>query len=203
MIHICLDPSKGMEEHGVMITSLDRAGISRGKPLNKMGQRSLNQGSIIFEDVHIPKDFMIQAPRLDTAVRSAAVFGGVAKAAFDETLRYSKVRIQGGVPIFEHKNVKMRLMGMFKMVEAARASSRRIAMYNAANPLSPSIPHGVAVKCLSTETASAVANKAIHILGAYGLTKEYVIEKLYRDARAGMIEGGSNDALSLRAANYL
>lgn len=187
----------------MMITSLDRAGISRGKPLNKMGQRSLNQGSIIFEDVHIPKDFMIQAPRLDTAVRSATVFGGVAKAAFDEALRYSKVRIQGGVPIFEHKNVKMRLIGMFKMVEAARASARRIAMYNAANPLSPSIPHGVAAKCLSSETASAVANEAIQIFGAYGLTKEYVIEKLYRDARAGMIEGGSNDALSLRAASFL
>jgi alkylation response protein AidB-like acyl-CoA dehydrogenase len=132
----------------------------------------------------------------------AAVFAGLAKAAFDEALAFAKERVQGGVPIIEHQNIKLTLFRMFTMVEAARGAARRMAVYNGTAP-QPSGPHAVACKCLSTETAFEVASQAIQIFGASGLSREYPIEKMFRDARASMIEDGVNEVLALTAMKWL
>ncbi len=127
LLQVGLDPARGMHGVGIAILPLDLPGISRGKPLDKMGQRPLNQGSIIFEDVKIPKKYMVVSnPDIINAARGvglarvngrmAVVFAGLAKAAFDEAFRYSKGRIQGGVPIFEHAVIKLKLMKMFTAV---------------------------------------------------------------------------------------
>ena len=214
VFHVGLDPSKGMRGQGLAMIPLDLPGISRGKPLDKIGQRPLNQGSIIFEDARIPKQYMVITP--DSGVMEGAgeailaaanggmavVFAGLAKAAFDEAFNYVKERIQGGVPIIEHQNIKLKIFRMFTMVEAARAATRRMTMYNAVSQ-PPSAAHAVACKCFSTETAFQVASEAIQILGGYGLTKEYPIEKMFRDARAAMIEDGINETLSLAAVEFL
>ncbi len=214
VFHVGLDPSKGMQGQGLAMIPLDLPGISRGKPLDKIGQRPLNQGSIIFEDARIPKEYMVITP--DSGVMEGAgeailaaanggmavVFAGLAKAAFDEAFNYVKKRIQGGVPIIEHQNIKLKIFRMFTMVEAARAATRRMTMYNAVSQ-PPSAAHAVACKCFSTETAFQVASEAIQILGGYGLTKEYPIEKMFRDARAAMIEDGINETLSLAAVEFL
>ena len=63
----------------------------------------------------------------------AIVFAGLAKAAFDEAYHYAKERVQGGVPIIEHQNIKLKLFRMFTLVEAARAAARRMTVYNAVN----------------------------------------------------------------------
>jgi alkylation response protein AidB-like acyl-CoA dehydrogenase len=214
LLHVSLDPSRGMQGQGLAIIPLDLPGITRGKPLDKMGQRPLNQGSILFEDARIPKEYMV-IPYPDFINASsgqglanvnggmAIVFAGLAKAAFDEAFIYSRQRIQGGVPIFEHPTIKQKLIKMFTMVEAARANARRMAVYNLNNPLSPSVVHAVAAKCLSTQTATAVASEAIQIFGGYGLAKEFTIEKMFRDARASMIEDGVNEALALKAAEFM
>lgn len=213
-LHVSLDPSRGMQGQGLAIIPLDLPGISRGKPLDKMGQRPLNQGSIIFEDVRIPKKYMVipfpdfinaaEGPGL-AAVNGgmAVVFGGLARAAFDEALSYSQQRIQGGVPIFEHDVIKLKLMKMFAQTEAARAGARRMALYNLQNPAAPAVAHAVAAKCFSTQTATEVASEAIQIFGGYGLAREYPVEKMFRDARASMIEDGCNDALAIKAAAFL
>ena len=133
----------------------------------------------------------------------ALVFAGLAMAAFDEAWRYAKVRIQGGKPIFEHQNIRLKLMKMFTRVEAARATTRRMAIYNRLNPMTPSVPHAVAAKCFATETAFSVASEAMQIFGGFGLAREYVIEKIFRDARASMIEDGVNEALALKAVEYI
>ena len=91
---------------------------------------------------------------------------------------------------------------MFTMVEAARAATRRMALYNAVNQ-PPSAAHAVACKCFSTETAFQVASEAIQIFGGNGLSREYPVEKMFRDARAAMIEDGVNESLSLAAVEYL
>ncbi|MEE9516899.1 MAG: acyl-CoA dehydrogenase family protein [Candidatus Adiutricales bacterium] len=212
-LHVNLDPSKGMHGSVICILPLDLPGISKGKPLNKIGQRALNQGEIFFEDVKIPKKYMV-VPDPTVSQRGLKViftgantgmsvlFGGLAKAAFDEALKYSKERIQGGVPIFEHQNIKLKLMDMFNKVEAARSLSRRVSAYNAANPPG-SIPHAMAAKCRSTEAAFQVASEAIQIFGGNGLSKEYPIEKIFRDAKASMIEDGENSALALTGAAFL
>jgi len=214
VLHVAIDPSRGMEGQGLAIIPLDLPGISRGKPLDKMGQRPLNQGSIIFEDARIPKKYMvIPNPDILNALNGqglayvnggmALVFAGLAKAAFDEAYRYSKSRIQGGKLIFEHQNVRLKLMKMFTAVEAARANARRMALYNRLNQMRPSVAHAVAAKCLSTETAFTVASEAMQIFGGYGLAKEFPIEKIFRDARASMIEDGVNEALAIKAVEFL
>ncbi len=214
LLHVGLDPLRGMQGQGLAIIPLDLPGISRGKPLDKMGQRPLNQGAIMFEDVLIPKEYMvIPYPDLINALGGqglarvnggmAIVFAGLARAAFDEAFTYAKQRIQGGVPICEHPTIKLKLMKMFTLVEAARANVRRMALYNLNNPLSPAVAHAVAAKCFSTETATKVASEAMQIFGGYGLAKEFPIEKMYRDARASMIEDGVNEALSIKAMDYM
>jgi len=216
VLHVGLIPSKGMAGSGLAIIPLDLPGITRDKPLDKMGQRPLNQGSIIFQDARIPKQYMVIGeeaidfmPQMGEAILAGAnggmsiVFAGLAKAAFEEAFRYSQERIQGGLPIFEHQNIKLKLFKMFTMVEAARANARRMHLYNSAHPEAPSGTHAVAAKCLSTETATFVASEAMQIFGGYGLAREYPIEKMYRDARASMIEDGVNETLSLQAVQYL
>ncbi len=213
-VHVGLDPSKGMQGTGLAVIPLDLPGISRGKPLDKMGQRPLNQGEIIFEEVKIPKKWMvIPDPSLMVAIGKmilttanggmALVFTGLAQAAFDEALNYAKERVQGGVPIIEHQNIKLKLFNMFIMVESARAFARRVSLYNFTNRPAGSAMHAMAAKILSTETAFKVASEAIQIFGGYGLTREYPIEKIFRDARAAMIEDGTNEALALAGADDL
>lgn len=212
-VHVCLDPSRGMQGCGLAIIPLDLPGIRRGTPLDKIGQRALNQGEIFFDEVKIPKSFMVIAdPAMHQMVAKTILIGaktgmgqtfaGLAQAAYDEALKYSKERIQGGVPIFEHKNIKLQLFKMFIKVEAARALSRRVSFYNILSGMGAA-QYAIASKVLSTNTAFEVANEAISIFGGNGLAREYVIEKLFRDARAAMIEDGENNALCIGGAEDL
>jgi alkylation response protein AidB-like acyl-CoA dehydrogenase len=114
---------------------------------------------------------------------------------------YAKERVQGGRPIFEHQGVRARLFRMFTKVEAARAFARRVWSFTATNP--PQVSHSIASKVFSTNTAFEVASDALQIFGGSGLSREYPIEKLVRDARASMIEDGCNELLSLVGASRL
>jgi alkylation response protein AidB-like acyl-CoA dehydrogenase len=212
-VHVSLEPSKGMHGQGIAVLPLDLPGISKGKPLNKLGQRPLNQGEIFFEEVKIPRKWMVvpdasrSQPMMQAIMTGAntgmsVMFAGLAKASFDEALRYARERVQGGVPIFEHQSIKLKLMSMFSQVEAARSLARRTAAYNAANPPG-SLPHAVAAKGRSTESAFLVASEAVQIFGGNGLSREYPVEKMLRDARASMIEDGTNEALALIGADFL
>ncbi len=206
-----LDQSQGFKGGAALLVPLDLPGVTRPKPLDKLGQRSLNQGEIFFDDVRIPASYMAVGPEfysmaLETmlAYANAAMgqlFVGVARAAYELAVDYAKERVQGGVPIFEHQSVKARLFKMFMKVEAARALARRVALYNAANP--PLVQYSIATKVLCTNTAFEVACEALQIFGGNGLSREYPIEKLLRDARASMIEDGCNEVLSLIGAAKL
>lgn len=214
VLHVSLDASKGMQGTGIALCPLDLPGISKAPPLDKIGQRALNQGEIIFEDVHLPKEFMFIAnPELATGIAKTILimantsmsltFSGLAKACFDEAFAYAKERIQGGVPIIEHQNIKLKIFDMFKKVEAASAFSRKVAEYNNARGPAGSIAHAVAAKILSTDTAFQVASDAITVLGGNGLAREYPVEKMFRDARASMIEDGVNETLAIGAVSDL
>jgi alkylation response protein AidB-like acyl-CoA dehydrogenase len=129
-------------------------------------------------------------------------FVGVARAALELAVNYAKERIQGGVPIIEHQSVKLRLFEMFRKVEAARALARRVVIYNSTgNP--PQIHYAIASKVTATQTAFEVASAALQIFGGNGLSREYPIERVMRDARASMIEDGCNEVLSLAGAERL
>jgi alkylation response protein AidB-like acyl-CoA dehydrogenase len=206
-----VDPSQGLRGGGVALVPLDLPGVSRGKPLDKLGQRALNQGEIFFDGVRIPEDYLVVGPDAYAGVVEAvltlanasmgAIFVGCARAALEHALAYAKERVQGGVPIFAHQSVKARLFKMFTQVEAARALAWRALLYNASNP--PLLQYSIASKVMATSTAFEVASAAVQIFGGNGLSREYPVEKLLRDARASMIEDGCNEVLSLVGAARL
>jgi alkylation response protein AidB-like acyl-CoA dehydrogenase len=206
-----IDPSQGFKGGGVALVPLDLLGVSRGAPLDKLGQRALNQGEIFFDDVRIPSEYMVVGSdaystvvELVLATANAfmgTTFVGVARAAYEHALEYSRQRVQGGVPIFQHQNVKSKLFRMFSQVEAARSLSRRVMLYNSTQP--PLVQYSIASKTFCTQTAFEVASQALQIFGGNGLSREYPVEKLLRDARASMIEDGCNDLLGLVGAEKL
>ena len=184
----------------------DLPGVSKGKPLNKIGQRALNQGEIFFDNVRIPARYMLAEPgnfelfgmQVLTKANGtmSAVFTGVARAAFEAALDYSKQRIQGGKPICEHQLVQKHLFEMFTKVEACRRLSRAAMEYNDAAAI-PALEYAMAAKVFCTQAAFEVASDALQVFGGNGLSVEYGIEKIFRDARASLIEDGTNDMLSL------
>lgn len=207
-----VDLGNGIEHGGLFLVDLSETGVTKGKPLDKIGQRALNQGEIFFEDVRVPADNMIVGPEgyalakqmvLTTAnTGMGSLFSGLAKAAFDAALDYAKTRVQGGVAIIEHQSVQARIFSMYRRVEAAIALNRRVALYNALSG-TPSLEAAIMTKVTSTQTAFDVASDALQIFGGNGISKEYPIEKMFRDARISMIEDGCNEILGLIAATRL
>jgi alkylation response protein AidB-like acyl-CoA dehydrogenase len=212
LVYLTLDPKMGMAGGGICIVPLDLPGVRKGKPLDKMGQRALNQGEIYFDGVRVPKEYMLvdeesYSAMLDVTLSTAnaamgAMFVGVARAAYEEALAYSKQRIQGGKPIFQHQLIKHKLFRMFMNIEAGRALSRAAMIYNY-NNTPPKIEYSIAAKVFCTNMALEVTSEAIQIFGGNGVSREYPVEKFFRDARAGMIEDGANDSLMITGAHHL
>jgi alkylation response protein AidB-like acyl-CoA dehydrogenase len=209
---VAIDPGQGMAGGGVAIVPLLLHGVSRGKPLEKTAQRGLNQGELAFDEVRIHESEMITDPTLYEFVLDrtlvlahglmAAIFTGVARAAYEAALAYARGRVQGGKPICEHQLVQKRLFDMFARVEACRALSRAAMIYNHAT-VPPATECAIAAKTFCTETALAVTDSAVQLFGANSLRHEHLVEKLSRDARASLIEHGSNDILALVGARRL
>jgi alkylation response protein AidB-like acyl-CoA dehydrogenase len=205
------DTGHGMPPgHAIAFVPFDLPGVSKGKPLNKLGQRALNQGEIFFDDVRIPSRYMLMSPDKPQVGEGftlagpngsmGAMFTGVARAAFEAALDYSKQRIQGGKPICEHQLVQRRLFDMFTKVEACRQLSRAAMIYNTS---AVGVEYAIASKTYCTQAAFEVANDAVQLFGGNGLSKEYPVEKILRDTRAALIEDGTNDVLSLVGANLV
>ena len=202
----------GMSGGGVAVVPLNLSGVSKGKPLNKLGQRALNQGEIFFDNVRIPRANMVinsdtYEQHTTVTLTSAnggmsTAFTGLARAAYEAALDYSRERIQGGKPICEHQLVQKHLFEMFTKVEACRALSRAVTVYNSKSG-TPSLQHAIAAKTFCTQASFEVASDALQVFGGNGLSKEYPIEKLFRDARASLIEDGTNDVLSLTGARHI
>jgi alkylation response protein AidB-like acyl-CoA dehydrogenase len=209
---LCTDPARGFAGSGVAIVPLDLPGVAKGKPLDKLGQRALNQGEIFFDEVRIPRNHMMVEPEsyeviVDGILALAnasmgATFTGLARAAFEEALAYTRVRVQGGKRLCEHQLIQAKLFEMFTKVEAARTLSRAAFVYNA-QTLPPRTEYSIAAKIFCTQTAYEVASTAVQLHGGYGLSKEYVIEKLFRDARAALIEDGTNEVLGLHGGRLI
>ncbi|HVO26916.1 MAG TPA: acyl-CoA dehydrogenase [Candidatus Margulisiibacteriota bacterium] len=220
-LYTAVDNGDGPTGRGVFLVDLRSPGVSRGKPLEKLGQRPLPQGEVFFDAVRVPATHMIIPAEMypmgiELTLCTAngymgATFVGCARAAFEMALDYAKQRVQGGVPIIQHQAVKLKLFEMFRKIEAARSLNRRVTLYNIMNnPMAgagtgafPAVHFAIASKVTSTQTAFEVANDALQIFGGNGLSQEYPIEKLLRDARASLIEDGANEVLSLHAADRL
>jgi alkylation response protein AidB-like acyl-CoA dehydrogenase len=213
LVILVADPSRGsVMGRGVAFVPLDLPGVTKGKPLNKIGQRALNQGEIFFDNVRLPRSMMLVSPDKPGEMMSGrgggpngamgAVFTGVARAAFEAAVDYSRQRVQGGKPICEHQLVQKRLFEMFTKVEACRLLSRAAMTYNSEAPI-PAMEYAIASKTFCTQAAFEVASDALQLFGGNGLSREYPIEKIFRDARAALIEDGTNEVLSLAGARLV
>jgi acyl-CoA dehydrogenase len=195
-----------------LLIPFDEPGVSKGPPLEKLGQRPLPQGAVFFDGVRVPKRYVVAHldkahAELETALTFAktivaTAFVGVGRAAYDHTLSHVHERRQGGVELIKHQGVQARLFSMWRKLEASRALTRRAVAYHY-GPFGPHGLGGITAKIHSTESALEIVIEAVRLFGAYGLTREYPIEKLLRDCMASLIEDGENNILGLNAANYI
>lgn len=106
------------------------------------------------------------------------------------------------MPIIRHQSVAHRLFHLARKVECSRALAQRVVHYNLTND-PPALHAGMMAKVTSTQHAFEVASDALQIFGGNGLTREYPIEKILRDARASLIEDGCNEVLAIKGGAYL
>lgn len=178
----------------------DRPGFSVGKDEDKMGIRSSNTTDLIFEDVRVPADhllgqegkgFSIAMKTLDLArpfVGAVAV--GIAQRALDEAAAYAKTRVCFGKPIATKEAIQFMLADMDIKIETARqmvAHALTLAVQK-----KPFTREAAIAKCYAGDIAMAVTDDAIQILGGYGYSREYPVEKLHRDAKIFQIFEGTN-----------
>ena len=121
-------------------------------------------------------------------------------------LAYTKERIQGGKPIFEHQSVRARLFRMFSLLQAIRTLSRDVFVYNLtqlARGGSAPIENSIAAKVFCTDATLEIATLAVQLHGGNGVTREYPVEMFLRDATAFTIADGENAFLSQLGAAQL
>jgi len=198
---------------GIALVPLDRPGVSRGAPTQLLGSRDFPQCALAFDEVRIPGEYLLVEPqRYERAVDEflnvgglsvGVVFLGLARAAFEEALRYCRERVQGGGPIAGHQAVRLRLFDMFTRLAAARAFSRRAMEYCLVPRARVPIEYSTAVKIHGTQVAYDLAHQAVQLHGAMGLAAGTVVDKLFRDARGGLIGDGCNEALALERSRDL
>lgn len=132
VVHVGLDLSRGIHGSGLAICPLDLPGVSKSKPLDKLGKRALNQGGIVFEEVTIPEDYMlIKIPGVFGAnaigkgliglanSQMGIAMSGQAQAIVDEAVQFSKEHSRHGRPLSEEQEVRLKLFHMFKMAESS------------------------------------------------------------------------------------
>lgn len=195
-----------------VIVPLDLKGVSRGKPLEKLGKRPLPQGEIYFDNVRVPRRFAI-ATRDDYEFKHAQAWAhagtgmnhlaaGLARAAFELTLQYVNERRQGGALLADLQLTQYRLGGIGMKVEAIKAMSRHVAHYTKCSP-QPHPYYTAAGKAFCNNEMFAVVRECLTLFGGVGLTREFPIEKLLRDAQAMQIEDGENNLLQMHYGHLL
>lgn len=216
MLNVHLDPGSSMDHGGICILPLNLPGVSRGKPLDKHGVRAMAQGEIFFEDVRIPKRYMLLdqtafAPYMNIhlAMFNAGVgtfATGLARAAYDSAYDYVKNRVQGGKPIIEHQSVRARLFRMFTLLQTCRSLSRGVTIYNGTamkRGVAVRLEHSIASKVYCTNSALEIATLGVQLHGGNGMTKEFPCEMFLRDATAMTVADGENAYLTQLAASML
>lgn len=200
------------------VVDLRQPGVRRGPPADMLGVRDDPQGEIFFDEVFVPAGnvmvppgalypaFLDQLLCLTSSVISNVAVG-VARACFEEALNFARTRVQGGGPLSRHKNIQLSLYSMFEKVETARAYARAVLAHTQANApgagpaaLGASPRHTRAAQVYTKRVAFDVAHEALQVFGAQGLSRDMLIEKLFRDARCLLIEDGTLEVLSLDAA---
>ena len=177
-------------------------GIQYGKKEHKMGIRSSQTMELIFQDVKVPLDqmlgkegegFKIAMSTLDGGrIGVAAQALGIATAALDFAVKYSKERVQFGKPISANQAISFMLADMATKVEAARLLTYQAAAFKDAHK--PYSKEAAMAKLFASDAAMEVTTDAVQVLGGYGYSREYPCERYMRDAKITQIYEGTNQA---------
>jgi hypothetical protein len=186
------------------------AGLATGKPFHKMGFRSSPTGEVFLSDCRIPADRLLGLGRERANVRErlsrervglTAICYGIMERAFEIALAYARERKQGGRAIGEYQLVQRRLARMY----TALANSRQIVFGDiwAGKRLDISPADASVGKLYVAEMATFVAEEAVHILAGNGYMEEYVVERLFRDAKLIELGGGTTEIQEITAGRWL
>lgn len=205
------DKSKGSHGISAFIVERDRPGITVGKHEDKLGLRLSNTCNVSFDDVRVPVDHRIGAEgeglksALGSLNISRAFVGtlavGICQAAIDECLKYVKERKQFGRPIADFQLIQALLADMEIQTEAAR----QLVQYSMRliDSGMDVVKAGAITKCFCGDTVVKVTTDAIQIFGGYGVSREYPVEKLFRDSKVFQIFEGTNQIQRLTIAKEL
>lgn len=195
-----VDPSLGTKGIAAFLVERDRPGVSVGKEEDKMGIRLSNTCEVVFQDVRIPAENMIGGVgqglylALGTLDRTrgagSATAVGICQRAIDCAMEYAKTRVTFGKPIIANQAIQFMLADMEIQTVASRQMVRHVA-----NLLDRGIVDGemsAITKTFVGDTAMKVTTDAVQILGGYGYSREYPVEKLMRDAKIYQIFEGTN-----------
>jgi alkylation response protein AidB-like acyl-CoA dehydrogenase len=207
------DPAAEPRHRGMSLFLAEKGpGFTVSRKLEKLGYKGIDSAELAFDDFTIPADRLIggvegrglqhalgglELGRINVAARGV----GVAQAALDEAVRYSQIRKTFGKPICEHQAIQLKLADMATQVEASRLLVERAAhAYDRGERCD--MEAGMA-KLFATEAALTVSTEAMRIHGGYGYSKEFTVERLYRDAPLLVIGEGTNELQRIIIARQL
>lgn len=206
------DPTKGYKGITAFLVERTTPGFTVGKKEDKLGIRGSSTCELVLEGCKVPKEnvlgevgngYKIAIETLNEGrIGIASQMVGLAQGALDHALKYAQERKQFGQPISEFQGVQFELANMAMQIEAAR-----LLTYNAARLRdvgAPFIKEAAMAKLFASRTAEYVASKAIEVFGGNGFSREYPVEKYFRDQKVGAIyEGTSNMQLMVIAKQIL
>jgi len=211
---VCLatrDPDLGAKGISAFILDADQPGVQVAKPEEKMGLRASKTCMVSLDGARVDKDamlggegqgFKVALATLDhSRLGIAAQAVGIAQAAFDESLRYARDRKQFGRSILDHQAIAFRLAEMDTELAAARA-----LMYEAAEASQRPGRHSresARAKLYASEMCNRMVAWAVQVHGGYGYSREYTVERLYRDARVTTIYEGTSEVQKMVIARVL
>jgi butyryl-CoA dehydrogenase/short/branched chain acyl-CoA dehydrogenase len=201
IIFATVDPAAGYKGITAFLVEKDFPGFTVGKKEDKLGIRASSTCELILEDCRVPKEnllgeagkgYKIAIETLNEGrIGIGAQMIGVARGALESAIKYAQERKQFGKPISEFQAVQFQLAQMATEVEAAR-----LMVYNAARMKDAGmnfVKEAAMTKLYSSQVAERVTSLALEVYGGYGFTKDYPVEKYWRDSKIGAIyEGTSN-----------
>lgn len=211
LLFATVDPAKGYKGITAFIVEKDSPGFAVGHKEDKLGIRASSTCELILEDCRVPKEnllgeigkgYKIAIETLNEGrIGIGAQMLGLARGAYECALAYTKERRQFGQPISEFQGVQFQLAEMATEIETVR-----LLVYNAARLKDagrPYIKEAAMAKLHGSLTAERVASRALELHGGYGYTKDYPVEKFYRDAKIGQIYEGTTNMQKQTIAKLL
>jgi len=200
-----MDPKQGEAGSCLVVVEKNREGLSFGKPEPKMGMHADRNSEVVLEDVRVPRENLLGKVGIGAKVLhrtliynrlgGGMISVGIARGAFEYALGYCKQRVVGGKPLIEHSLIAAMFSDMATKIDASRLLVYRSAWSNM-NRHADRARFSDMAKVFSTNTAMEVTTQCVQVMGSYGYSKEYPVEKYMRDAKIVQIFLGPNELLS-------